>query len=154
MGGSGAGKGGNAAMPGCEAPGALAVVAGSEAPLSAIAADADAGAVADAACPAFAVAVAVALGASLAGAAGVAEAALLAAAAVAVPGFAAEAAVGAAGAMPSGIAVPGGVAEKVLGGNGGRDGAPVDDVLVPAGFGGGVWASCAMLTLVCLFAVA
>ncbi|MDR6420365.1 hypothetical protein J2801_002646 [Paraburkholderia phenoliruptrix] len=148
MGGSGAGSGGNAAVPGCDAPAALAALAavtGSEAPFSAIAAEA--GAVADAARPAFAVAV----GVSLAGVAGVAEAAWLAAA---LPALGADAEPGALGAMPSGRAGPGGVAEKLLGGNGGRDGAPVDDVFVPAGVGGGVCRSCAMLTLVCLFAVA
>ncbi|VVD27172.1 conserved exported protein of unknown function [Paraburkholderia dioscoreae] len=54
----------------------------------------------------------------------------------------------------AGMLAPIGVLEKVLEGNGGRDGTPVDDVLVAAGLRGGVCGSRAMLTLVCLFAVA
>jgi hypothetical protein len=146
MGGSGAGSGGSAAVPGCDAPAALAVVAGSEAGLSAIAADG--GSAPDAACPALAVPGAVA--APLTGLSAIAaDAALLA---VAAPGCVAEAALGAAGAMPSGSAGPPGAAENVLGGSGGRDGAPVEDVLVAADFGGGICASRTVLTLVSLFA--
>ena len=142
MGGSGAGSGGIAAMSVWEAPAALAAVVGSEALCSAIAADA--GRVAEAACPALAVGAAVP-------AAGVADAALLAAA---VAGFSADAGLGAAGAAPPGMLAPIGAAEKVLGGSGGRDGAPVEDVLVPAGLRGGICGSCAMLIFVCLLAVA
>jgi hypothetical protein len=68
------------------------------------------------------------------------------------------AAVVAAGALAPGSAAgmlaPIGADEKVLGGNGGRDGAPVDEVLVAAGLRGGICGSRVMLTLVCLFAVA
>ena len=145
MGGSGAGSGGSAAVPGCDAPAALAVVAGSEAGLSPIAAEG--GNAADAACPASAVLGAA--GTPLAGVARAADAPLLA---VPTPGCGAEAALGAAGAVPSGSAGPAGAAENVLGGSGGRDGAPVEDVLVAAGFGGGICASRTVLTLVSLFA--
>jgi hypothetical protein len=71
---------------------------------------------------------------------------------------AAVAAVVAAGALASGAAAAGmlapiGADEKVLGGNGGRDGTPVDVVLVAAGLRGGICDSRTMLTLV-LFAAA
>jgi hypothetical protein len=46
-----------------------------------------------------------------------------------------------------GMLAPGGVAEKVLGGNGGRDGAPVDDARVAGALRGGICASRVMLTL-------
>ena len=134
IGGSGAGSGGNFTLDAavvCDAP----FAAVSEAPLSAMAAEpADA--------DAAVVAAAVAAGAL---------AAFVAAAlfAVVTAGPLAAGAVAAAGML-----APGGLAEKVLGGRGGRDGAPVDEVLVAAGWRGGVCGSRAMLTLVSLFAVA
>jgi hypothetical protein len=71
-----------------------------------------------------------------------------------VPGFVAEAALAAAGAPPPGMLAPIGAAENVLGGNGGRDGAPVDDVFVAACLRGGTCGSRTVLTFVCLVAVA
>lgn len=52
------------------------------------------------------------------------------------------------------LAPPVGVAEKLLGGKGGRDGVPVDEVFVAAGLRGGSCDSRAILTLVCLLAAA
>lgn len=63
-------------------------------------------------------------------------------------------ALAAAAAEAAGMLAPGGVAEKLLVGNGGRDGAPVEDVLVATGLRGGSCDSCAILTLVCLLAAA
>lgn len=142
IGGSGAGSGGSF-TPDAAAVCAAPAVAVSEAPLSARVADAGAGAVA--------ALVAV-----------VAVVALVADAVVELAGFVAAALVAvlapaplAAGAVAAaGMLTPGGVAEKLLGGNGGRDGAPVDDVLAGAGLRGGICDSCAMLILVCLLAVA
>lgn len=54
----------------------------------------------------------------------------------------------------AGMLAPAGAAEKLLGGKGGRDGTPVDEVLLAAGLRGGSCDSCAMLILVCLLAVA
>ncbi|NPT55439.1 hypothetical protein GNZ13_12720 [Paraburkholderia sp. 5N] len=54
----------------------------------------------------------------------------------------------------AGMLAPNGLAEKVLGGRGGRDGAPVDEVLLAGGWRGGICGSRAILTLVSLFAVA
>jgi hypothetical protein len=78
---------------------------------------------------------------------------------VALAAVGAVAAVVAAGALAPGAAAAGmlapiGADEKVLGGNGGRDGTPVDEVLVAAGLRGGICGSRTMSTLVCLFAVA
>ena len=132
IGGSGAGSGGSF-TPDAAAVCAAPAAAVSEAPLSALVADAGVAAV---------VVVAVAA---------VELADLVAAAVVAVltPAPLAAGAVAAAGML-----APGGVAEKLLWGKGGRDGAPVDDVLVAAGLRGGSCDSCAMLILVCLLAVA
>ena len=131
IGGSGAGSGGSF-TPDAAAVCAAPAAAVSEAPLSAL--------VADAGVAAAVVAVAV-----------VELADLVAAAVVAVltPAPLAAGAVAAAGML-----APGGVAEKLLWGKGGRDGAPVDDVLVAAGLRGGSCDSCAMLIFVCLLAVA
>lgn len=85
------------------------------------------------------------------------------AAVAALAGFAAEAPVAVA-AVATGALAPGsvaaagmlaliGTAEKVLGGNGGRDGTPVDEALVGGGLRGGICASRVMLTPV-LFAAA
>lgn len=132
IGGSGAGSGGSF-TPDAAAVCAAPAAAVSEAPLSALVADAGVAAV---------VVVAVAV---------VELADLVAAAVVAVltPAPLAAGAVAAAGML-----APGGVAEKLLWGKGGRDGAPVDDVLVAAGLRGGSCDSCAMLIFVCLLAVA
>ena len=54
----------------------------------------------------------------------------------------------------AGMLAPGGMAEKVLGGKGGRDGAPVDDAWVAAGLRGGICDSRTMLTLLSLVAAA
>ena len=130
IGGSGAGRGGSFT------PDAAAV---SEAPLSAMVADAGVAAAVVALAAAFAAVV---------------ELAVFVAAAVAVLAVAVFAAGSLAPGAAAGIPVPGGAAEKLLGGKGGRDGAPVDDVLVTAGWRGGSCDSCAMLILVCLLAVA
>lgn len=127
IGGSGAGSGGSFtpdAAAVCAAPSAAV----SEAPLSAL--------VADAGVAAAVVAVAVVE---------LADFVVAAVVAVLTP---APLAAGA------GMLAPGGVAEKLLGGNGGRDGAPVDDVLVATDLRGGSCDSCAMLILVCLLAAA
>ncbi|MBK3744049.1 hypothetical protein G3A39_33035 [Paraburkholderia aspalathi] len=131
IGGSGAGSGGSF-TPDAAAVCAAPAAAVSEAPLSAL--------VADAGVAAAVVAVAV-----------VELAVLVAAAVVAVltPAPLAAGAVAAAGML-----APGGVAEKLLWGKGGRDGAPVDDVLVAAGLRGGSCDWCAMLIFVCLLAAA
>lgn len=131
IGGSGAGSGGSF-TPDAAAVCAAPAAAVSEALLSAL--------VADAGVAAAVVAVAV-----------VELAVFVVAAVVAVltPGPLAAGAAAAAGML-----APGGVAEKLLGGKGGRDGAPVDDVLVAAGLRGGSCDSCAMLIFVCLLAVA
>jgi hypothetical protein len=134
IGGSGAGSGGSF-TPDAAAVCAAPAAAVSEAPLSALVADAG---VAAAVVAVVAVAV-------------VELAVLVAAAVVAVltPAPLAPGAVAAAGML-----APGGVAEKLLWGKGGRDGAPVDDVLVAAGLRGGSCDWCAMLILVCLLAAA
>ncbi len=126
MGGSGAGSGGSFTLD------AAAVVS---AVPSALAADA---AVA---------AVVVALSGAALAALG-AEAPVAVAVAVVAAGALAPGAVAAAGML-----APIGVAEKVLGGKGGRDGAPVDEVGV-AGLRDGICGSRAMSTLVCLVAAA
>jgi hypothetical protein len=132
IGGSGAGSGGNFTLEAAAICAALAAAV-SEALFSALVADA-------------AVAVVPAVVA-------------LAAMGVEAPfTVAAVAAVVAAGALASGAAAAGmlapiGADEKVLGGNGGRDGTPVDVVLVAAGLRGGICDSRTMLTLV-LFAAA
>jgi hypothetical protein len=59
-----------------------------------------------------------------------------------------------AAAAAAGMLAPIGALEKLLEGNGGRDGTPVDEVLVAAGLRGGICGSRVMLTLVCLFAAA
>jgi hypothetical protein len=135
IGGSGAGSGGNFTLEAAAICAALAAAV-SEALFSALVADAAAAAVA-------------VLPAVVA----------LAAMGVEAPfTVAAVAAVVAAGALASGAAAAGmlapiGADEKVLGGNGGRDGTPVDVVLVAAGLRGGICDSRTMLTLV-LFAAA
>lgn len=137
IGGSGAGKGGSFTLDAaavCDAP--LAAV--SEAPLSATAAEA---ADADAAVVAAGVAAADAAGAL---------AAFVAIALLAVV----TAAPLAAGAAAAGMLAPNGLAEKVLEGRGGRDGAPVEEVLVATGLRGGICDSRAMLTLDSRFASA
>ena len=63
------------------------------------------------------------------------------------------------GAPPGAASAPGmvvanGADEKLLGGNGGREGAPVDEVFDAAGLRGGICDSWTMLTLVSLFAIA
>ncbi len=134
IGGSGAGSGGSF-TPDAAAVCAAPAAAVSEAPLFAL--------VADAGVAAAVVAVAVV------------ELAVFVVAAVVVvltPGPLAADAAGAAAAV--GMLAPGGSAEKLLGGKGGRDGAPVDDVWVAAGLRGGSCDSCAMLIFVCLLAVA
>ncbi|KAE8760170.1 hypothetical protein FSO04_09800 [Paraburkholderia madseniana] len=131
IGGSGAGSGGSF-TPDAAAVCAAPAAAVPEAPLSAL--------VADAGVAAAVVAVAVV------------ELAVFVAAAVVAVLTPAPLAAGAAAA--AGMLAPGGVAEKLLEGKGGRDGAPVDDVLVAAGLRGGSCDSCAMLILVCLLAVA
>ena len=85
---------------------------------------------------------------------------------VALAGFAAEAPVAdAEAAVATGALAPGavvaagmlaliGAAEKVLGGNGGRDGTPVDEALVAGGLGGGICGWRVMSTLVCRVACA
>jgi hypothetical protein len=128
IGGSGAGSGGSF-TPDAAAVCAAPAAAVSEAPLSALVADAG-------------VAAAVAV---------VELAVFVVAAAV---GVFAPAPLAAGAAAAAGMLAPGGVAEKLLEGKGGRDGAPVDDVLVAAGLRGGSCDSCAMLILVCLLAAA
>jgi hypothetical protein len=143
IGGSGAGSGGSFTLDAavvCDAPLAAAV---SEALLSAMAAEpADADAADADAADADAAAAVVAVGAL---------AAFIAAVLVAVV-TAGPLAAGATAA--AGMLAPGGLAEKELGGRGGRDGAPVAEVLVALGWRGGSCDSCAMLTLVSRFAVA
>jgi hypothetical protein len=122
MGGSGAGSGGSFTADAAFACGELAIAA-SDAPRSAI----------------------------------VPEAAIAAVAGV-LAGFAAEApeavaAVGAGAFAPGSVAAAGmlaliGAVEKVLGGNGGRAGAPVDEALLAGAAGCGICGSRTMLTLV------
>lgn len=133
IGGSGAGSGGSFTLDAAAVCAALAAAV-SEAPFAAL--------VADAAVAAVVVAPAVAALAAGAAEAGVALAAV-------ATGALAPGAVAAAG-MLALI----GAAEKLLGGKGGRDGAPVDEVGEAACLRGGICGSRAMLILVCLFAVA
>ena len=131
IGGSGAGSGGSFTLDAAATWAALAAAV-SEPPLSALVAGA--ADVADAAVAAvFAVAAVVVVFAAgmLAALAVLAADAPVAVAAVA-PGALAPGAVAAAG-MLALI----GEAEKLLGGKGGRDGVPVDEVGVPAGWRGG-----------------
>ncbi|MDR6492285.1 hypothetical protein J2797_002179 [Paraburkholderia terricola] len=86
-----------------------------------------------------------------------ASAAALVAGALAVVALAAlvvEAGVAVAALAADGMLAPIGEDEKLLEGNGGRDGAPVDEDLAAGGLRGGICGSRAMLTLVCLFAAA
>jgi hypothetical protein len=135
MGGSGAGSGGSftpEAAPACDE---LASVP--DAPTSALAADAEVDVAAVVALPAVA---------ALAGfAAFVAEAPVAAVA----TGALAPGALAAAGML---VAI--GADEKLLGGNGGRDGTPVDEVLDAGAARGGICDSRTMLTLVCFVAAA
>jgi hypothetical protein len=133
IGGSGAGRGGSFTLDAAAICAALAAAV-SEAALPALVADA-----------AVAEVVVVPAGGALA--AVVAEAPFAVAAVVAAGALTP-------GAVAAGMLAPIGTDEKVLGGNGGRDGAPVDEVLVAAGLRGGICGSRVMLTLVCLFAVA
>lgn len=145
IGGSGAGSGGSFTLDAafaCNDP----LAAASDAPRSALVADAD---------PAAAVAVpALLAGVVPAVAAPVALAAdaLMPAAAVVVP--VALTADALASAVAAGMLALIGVAEKVLGGNGGLAGTPVDEVWLAGGLRGGICDSCTMLTLVFLFASA
>lgn len=132
MGGSGAGRGGSFTLDAAAICAALAAAV-SEALLSAVVV--------------AAVAAVVVMSADVALAAVGAEAPFAVAAVVAAGALAP-------GAAAAGMLSPIGADEKVLGGNGGRDGAPVDEVLVAAGLRGGICGSRTMLTLVCLFAVA
>jgi hypothetical protein len=134
IGGSGAGRGGSFTLDAAAICASLAAAV-SEALLPALVADA-------------AVAAVVVVPAEVALAAVGAEAPFVAIAAVVSAGALAP------GAAAAGMLAPIGADEKVLGGNGGRDGTPVDDVLVAAGLRGGICGSRTMLTLVCLFAVA
>ena len=139
IGGSGAGRGGSF-TPDAAATCAALAAAVSEAPLSAR--------VAEAAVPAVAVPEVVAVApAPGAFAAFEADAPLAVAAVVTVGALAPVAAA-------AGMLAPIGALEKLLEGNGGREGTPVDEVLVAAGLRGGICDSLAMLTLVCLFAAA
>lgn len=131
IGGSGAGRGGSFTLDAAAICAALAAAV-SEALLFALVADA-------------AVAAVVVVPAEVALAAMGAEAPV---AAVVAAGALAP------GAAAAGMLAPNGVDEKVLDGKGGRDGAPVDVVLLAAGLRGGICGSRAMLILVCLFAVA
>ncbi|REG61196.1 hypothetical protein B0G80_4030 [Paraburkholderia sp. BL6669N2] len=133
IGGSGAGRGGSFTLDAAAVCAALAAAV-SEALLPAVVAD-----------PAVAAVVVVSADVALAA---VAAEAPFAVAAVVATGALAP------GAAAAGMLSPIGADEKVLGGNGGRDGAPVDEVLVAAGLRGGICGSRTMLTLVCLFAVA
>ncbi len=133
IGGSGAGRGGSFTLDAAAICAALAAAV-SEALLSAVVADA-------------AVAAVVVVAAEVALAAMGAEAPLAVAAVVATGALAP-------GAAAAGMLAPIGADEKVLDGNGGRDGTPVVEVLVAAGLRGGICDSWAMLTLVCLFAAA
>jgi hypothetical protein len=133
IGGSGAGRGGSFTLDAAAICASLAAAV-SEALLSALVADA-------------AVAAVVVAGAEVALAAMGADAPFAVAAVVAVGALAPAAAV-------AGMLAPIGADEKVLGGNGGLDGTPVDEVLVAAGLRGGICDSWTMLTLVCLFAAA
>jgi hypothetical protein len=136
IGGSGAGRGGSFTLDAAAICASLAAAV-SEALLPALVADA-------------AVAAVVVVPAEVALAAVGAEAPFVAVAVAAVVSAGALAP----GAAAAGMLAPIGADEKVLGGNGGRDGTPVDDVLVAAGLRGGICGSRTMLTLVCLFAVA
>ena len=116
IGGSGAGSGGSF-TPDAAAVCASLAAAVSEAPLSALVADA-------------AVAAVVVV---------LAEVALAAVGAVAAAVAAALRRPAAAGAVAAaGMLAPIGADEKLLGGKGGRDGTPVDEVLVAAGLRGGI----------------
>jgi hypothetical protein len=123
IGGSGAGKGGSFTSDPAVVCASLAAAV-SEAPLSALVADAAVAAMASLA-PAVLPAAVVAAGALAAGAV-----------------------------APAGILAPIGLAEKLLEGKGGRDGTPVDEVLDAGGLRGGICGSRTMSTLVCLFAAA
>ncbi|NYH22373.1 hypothetical protein GGD40_001852 [Paraburkholderia bryophila] len=147
IGGSGAGSGGSF-TPEAAATSVALAAAVSEAPLSALVAEAGLAAIA-VAFEADAAAVALAELAGL-----VALVALLALAPDAPVAAVATGALAPAALAAAGMPMPGGVAEKLLGGKGGREGTPVDEVLVTAGWRGGICDSCAMLTLVCLFAAA
>lgn len=139
IGGSGAGRGGSF-TPDAAATWAALAAAVSEAPFSALVADvADVADVAVVVVPASGALAALGAEAPLVGAA----------AAVVAAGALAPVAVAAAGML-----APIGALEKLLEGNGGRDGTPVDEVLVAAGLRGGICGSRVMLTLVCLFAAA
>jgi hypothetical protein len=130
MGGSGAGSGGSFTLDAafaCNEP--FAPV--SDAPLSALVADAAVAAVATSA--------------------GFADEAAI--------GADAPATVAAGALAPGSVAAAGmlaltGAGEKVLEGSGGRDGTPVDEIWVAGGLRGGSCDSRTMLTLVCLFACA
>lgn len=145
IGGSGAGSGGICVPLPTAALCAPPAIAADDAPLSALVAVADAAVamVADAPVAVFAVVVA------LPGAPAVLPLAGFAAAAVAGADALASGAV-----MSAGMLVPNGAAEKLLGGRGGREGTPVEDVLVATGCRGGNCDSWTILTLVCLFAIA
>jgi hypothetical protein len=148
IGGSGAGSGGSF-TPDAAAVCAALAAAISEAPFCVTATDA--GVAVAAVVPGVAVVVSVFAAVVVVAVAAVELAVFVAAAVVAVftP---APLAAGAAAAL--GMLAPGGDAEKLLGGKGGREGVPVDEVLTAAGLRGGNCDSRAMLTLVCLLAAA
>jgi hypothetical protein len=158
IGGSGAGSGGSF-TPDAAAVCAAPAVAVSEAPFSVIAADAGVAA-AVVAVVVFAVVVVVAVAVVelavfvAAAVVTVVELAVFIAAAVVAVVVFTPAPLAAGAAAAAGMLAPGGVAEKLLGGKGGREGVPVDEVLTAAGLRGGSCDSCAMLTLVCLLAAA
>jgi hypothetical protein len=145
IGGSGAGSGGSF-TPDAAAVCAALAAAVSEAPFSAIAADAGVAAAVVAVGAVVVLAVVVALA--------VVELAVFVAAAVVAAAVFTPAPLAAGAAAALGMLAPGGVAEKLLGGKGGREGVPVDEVLTATGLRGGSCDSCAMLTLVCLLAAA
>jgi hypothetical protein len=149
IGGSGAGSGGSFTLDAafaCNEP----LAAASEAPRSAVVAEA--GAAAAVVVPALLPGVVPAVAAPVAPVAFVADAPVPAAAVVVVPvAFTADAL---ASGVAAGMLALIGAAEKVLGGNGGLAGTPVDEVWVTGGLRGGICDSCAILTLVFLFASA
>jgi hypothetical protein len=145
IGGSGAGSGGSF-TPDAAAVCAALAAAVSEAPFWVIVADAADGA--DAGVAAVVVAVV-----AFVGVVAVVELPVFVAVAVVAVAVLTPAPL-AAGAAAAGMLAPGGAAEKLLGGKGGRDGVPVEEVFIATGLRGGSCDSCAMLTLVCLLAAA
>lgn len=147
MGGSGAGNGGSFTFAAICAASAAAV---SEAPLAALVDEAGVAAVAAVVMlPAVDGLAAIGVEAPFACAVVV-----VAADVVVVPAVVAAGALAPDAEAAAGMLAPNGADEKLLDGNGGRDGAPVEEVLVAAGLRGGICDSRVILTLVCLFAAA